>query len=237
MELGDVRVQLGYAQLRDRRLDAAETAAERARATVPAQALELLARIALARGRLSEAREQADAAVAVRNPQPASWLIGAEVRTAAGDYPGALARLDEAERRAKALGLESVYNLEALRADAFARSGRSREAEAAYRREAAAFPGNLLAQANLAALLFAEGRRPDALLVLDAMIAANPHPRARQIARRHPRSRRRQGLGRTLSALRPRTAQDELRANGAAAVTSRAPFPGGNQNLNPTEKS
>ena len=182
MELGDVRVQLGYAQLRDRRLDAAETAAELARATVPAQALELLARVALARGRLSEAREQADAAVAVRNPQPASWLIGAEVRTAAGDYPGALARLDEAERRAKALGLESVYNLEALRADAFGRSGRSREAEAAYRREAAAFPGNLLAQANLAALLFAEGRRPDALLVLDAMIAANPHPRARQIA-------------------------------------------------------
>ena len=182
MELGDVRVELGYARLRNRQLSEAEAAAERARATVPALALELLARVALARGRLQQARRHADAAAAVRNPQPASWLIGAEVRTAAGDYQGALARLDEAEQRAKALELESVYNLEALRADALARSGRPREAEAAYRREAARFPGNLIAQANLAALLFAEGRREEALVALDAMIAVNPHPRARQVA-------------------------------------------------------
>ncbi len=182
MELGDVRVQLGYARLRNRQLTEAEAAARAARATVPAQALELLARIALARGRLAEARQHADAAVAVRNPQPASWLIGAEVRTAEGDYEGALARLAEAARRAKALELESVYSLEALRGDALARSGRPREAEAAYRREASAFPGNLVAQANLAALLFAQGRRQDALVVLDALIAANPHPRARQVA-------------------------------------------------------
>ncbi len=182
MELGDVRVQLGYARLRGRQLNDAEAAAERALASVPAQALELKARIALARGRLVEARQHADAAIAVRNPQPASWLIGAELRTAKGDFEGALNRLDEAELRAKALELESVYNLEALRADALARSGRPREAEAAYRREAAAFPGNLIAQANLAALLFAERRRRDALAVLDAMIAANPHPRARQVA-------------------------------------------------------
>ncbi len=182
MELGDVRVQLGYARLRNRQLTQAEAAAQGARASVPAQALELLARIALARGRLVEARQLADAAIAVRNPQPASWLVGAEVRTAQGDYEGALERLAEAERRAAALELDSVYTLEALRADALARSGRPREAEAAYRREAAAFPGNLIAQANLAALLFSQGRRQDAIGVLDAMIAANPHPRARQVA-------------------------------------------------------
>jgi arylsulfatase A-like enzyme/tetratricopeptide (TPR) repeat protein len=182
MELGDVRVELGYARLRDRQLDAATAAAERARASVPARALELLARIALARGRLPEAQAHAAAALAVRNPPLTAWLIGAELLTAAGDYPGALARLDEAERRAKSLGLESVYNLEALRADALARSGRPRVAEAAYRREATAFPGNLIAQANLAALLFADGRRQDALAVLDQMIAANPHQRARQVA-------------------------------------------------------
>ena len=182
MELADVRIELGYARLRQRQLAEALAAAERARATLPAQALELEARIALARGQLAEARQHADAAAAGRNPQPASWLVGAEVRTAAGDYAGALARLDEAEQRAKALELESVYNLEALRADALARSGRPREAEAAYRREAARFPGNLLAQANLAALLFAEGRRRDALGVLDQMLASNPHPRARQVA-------------------------------------------------------
>jgi arylsulfatase A-like enzyme/tetratricopeptide (TPR) repeat protein len=182
MELGDVRVELGYARLRNRELREAEAAAQRALATLPAQALELQARVELARGRLPEARRHADGAVAVRNPQPASWLVGAEVRTAQGDYAGALARLTEAERRAQALGLDSVYNLEALRADALARSGRPQEAEAAYRREAAAFPGNLIAQANLAALLFAGGRRQGALVVLDQMVAANPHPRARQVA-------------------------------------------------------
>ena len=182
MDLGDVRVLLGYARLRNRQLSAAEAAAERALATVPAQAHELRARIALARGRLDEARRHADAAVAVRNPQPAAWLIGAEVRTAQGEFAGALARLDEAAARAQALELDSLYNLVALQADALARSGRPREAEAAYRREAASFPGNLVAQANLAALLFAQGRRQDALAVLDAMIAANPHPRARQVA-------------------------------------------------------
>jgi tetratricopeptide (TPR) repeat protein len=182
MELADVRVELGYARLRNRQLAEAEAAAERARATLPAQALELLARVELARGRLPQARQHADAAAAVRNPQPASWLIGAEVRTAQGDFAGALERLDEAERRARDLELDAVYNLEALRADALARSGRPREAEAAYRREAARFPGNLLAQANLAALLYAEGRRQDALSALEQMIAANPHPRARQVA-------------------------------------------------------
>jgi tetratricopeptide (TPR) repeat protein len=175
-------MELGYARLRNRELEAAAAAAARARPTLPAQAHELEARIALARGRLAEAREKADAAVAVRNPQPVSWLIGAEVRIAQGDLTGALERIAEADRRAKRLGLERVFNLEALRADALARSGRPREAEAAYRLEAAAFPGNLVAQANLAALLFAQRRRADALAVIDAMVAANPNPRARQVA-------------------------------------------------------
>jgi tetratricopeptide (TPR) repeat protein len=182
MELADVRIQLGYAQLRGRKLDEAERSAERAHAALPAQAEELRARVALARGSLEEARRHADAATTGRNPQPASWLAGAEVRTAQGDHAGALARLSEAERRARELGLSAVYNLEALRADALARSGRAADAEAAYRREGAAFPGNLLAQANLAALLYAAGRRPDALAVLDQMLAANPNPRARQVA-------------------------------------------------------
>jgi tetratricopeptide (TPR) repeat protein len=182
MDLADVRVQLGYAQLRGRKLDEAEASAAAARASLPAQAEELRARVALARGRLDDARRLADAATAGRNPHPASWLVGAEVRIAQGDYAGALARLDEALQRARQLGLEFVYNLEALRADALARSRRPADAEGAYRREAAAFPGNLVAQANLAALLYAERRRNDALAVLDQMLAANPNPRARQVA-------------------------------------------------------
>jgi tetratricopeptide (TPR) repeat protein len=189
MELGDVVVELGYARLRERRLAEAEAAAGRAMGTVPAKAHELRARIAMARGRLAEAQDEAEAASAGRNPQPVSMLIGAEVRTARGDFAGALARLDEAERRAKGLGIESVYNLEALRADALARSGRPREAETAYRREIAAFPGHLVAYANLAALLFAEGRRADAHAVLDALVAAGRGRAGRRAVAHLPEAR------------------------------------------------
>ena len=182
LELEDVVIQLGYARLRNRELDAAAAAAERALARAPAGAHELLARVGLARGRLDEALREADAAVAGRNPQPASWLVGAEVRVARGDLAGALARIDECERRARALGAGGLRSLEAVRADALARSGRIDEALTAYAREVAAFPGNLTAQASYAALLFAAGRREDAVSVLQAMVAANPGPRARQVA-------------------------------------------------------
>ncbi len=182
MELADVVVQLGHARLRNRQLAEAAAAADRAMAGLPAKAHELRARIALAQGRLAEGRAEADAATRVRNPQPASWLIGAELRIAQADYASALAWLDEAERRARALELDGVRNLLGLRADALARSGRLGEAEQAYRQEAAAFPDNLVTQANLAALLFAERRRAEALRVLGEMVQANPNARARQVA-------------------------------------------------------
>jgi len=182
MELGDVLVELGQARLRNRQPAEAAAAAERALRLVPEKAHELMARVALARGDLGTALGEADAAAAGRNPQPASWLIGAEVRTLRGDSAGALERLDAAEARARELGLETVRNLEALRADALARSGRTHEAEQAFRREIAAFPDNLPAHASLAALLFAEGRRADGRAVLDGMVAANPGTRACQAA-------------------------------------------------------
>jgi Flp pilus assembly protein TadD len=111
-----------------------------------------------------------------------AWLIGAEVRTRQGDTAGALARLDEAESRARTTGIDAVYNLEALRADALARSGRPREAEAAYRREIAAFPTHLVAHANLAALLYAQGRRDEGRATLESMLVSNPNPQARRVA-------------------------------------------------------
>lgn len=182
LDLPDVRAQLGHALLRAGRLDEAEAAAARVHAGLPAKAAELRARVALARGRRDEARRLADEAAGGRNPPPSSWLVGAEVRIAQADYAGALARLDEARRRADAVGLAAVYDLEALRADALARSGRLAEAEAAYRREVSGFPAHLRAHAGLAALLFAQRRRADALAVLEAMVAANPTPRVREAA-------------------------------------------------------
>ena len=182
VEMADIVVQLGHARLRGGELEAAERAADRALASVPAQAFELRARVDLARGRLDDARRHADAAAGARNPQPAAWLIGAEVRTRQGDTAGALARLDEAQARAGAAGIGAVYNLEALRADTLARSGRPREAEAAYRREVAAFPSHVVAHARLAALLFAQGRADEGRATLEAMVVANPNPQARRVA-------------------------------------------------------
>jgi choline-sulfatase len=182
MDLPDVVVELGNARLRNGQLAEAEAAGRRAMAGVPDKAHELLARVALARGDLATALREADAAAAGRNPQPASLLVGAEVRIRRGDYQAALARVDAAEQRARGIGLAAVRNLEAVRADALVRAGRPREAEAAFRREVAAFPANLRAHANLAALLFAERRLADANAVLAAMVAANPGPRACHVA-------------------------------------------------------
>jgi tetratricopeptide (TPR) repeat protein len=182
MELPDVVVELGLARLHNRQLADAEAAGRRAMSGVPEKAHELLARVALARGDLTTALREADAAAEGRNPQPASMLVGAEVRIRRGDYAGALARLDVAERRARALEIDSIRNLAALKGDALARSGRPREAESAYRSEVAAFPANLVAHANLAALLFAERRITDANAVLEAMAASNPGPRACRVA-------------------------------------------------------
>lgn len=180
--LPDVALALGHAELRAGRLQPAAAAALRARSALPTPAHELLARVALARNRLDEAEREAAAALEPGHPQPSSMLLGAEVKTRRGDFTGALAVLEEAQGRARALGIERIYRLEALRADALARLGRAKEAEVAYRREIAAFPGNLVAHANLAALLFSEGRRTEVDPLLEEMAAANPNARARGVA-------------------------------------------------------
>ncbi len=180
--LPDVALALGHAELRAGRLEPAAAAALRARSALPAPAHELLARVALARNRLDEADREATAALQARNPQPSAMLLRAEVKTRRGDLTGALALLEEAQGRARSLGIERIYRLEALRADALARLNRGKEAEAAYRREIAAYPGNLVAHANLAALLFSEGRRGEVDPLLEEMAAANPSARARGVA-------------------------------------------------------
>jgi Flp pilus assembly protein TadD len=75
-----------------------------------------------------------------------------------------------------------VYGLDFLRGDALARLARPAEAEAAYRRETAAFPDHLQAYANLAVLAFVQGRRAEVQEVLEAMARANPGPAANRLA-------------------------------------------------------
>jgi arylsulfatase A-like enzyme/tetratricopeptide (TPR) repeat protein len=180
--LPDIALAKGYAHLRAGGLFEATEAAHRAQPALPFGAHELLARVALARNRLTDAEQEAAAAADPRGPQPSAMLLRAEVKTRQGDYPGALAALGQARARADALSLGAVFNLEALRGDALARLGRAGEADAAYRQEVGAFPGNLVAWANRAALLFAAGRRAEVEPLFQTMAAANPGARACRVA-------------------------------------------------------
>ncbi len=170
----DLLVTLGYARLRLGRLDAAEAAGSQALAESALRAHELLARVALARGRAEEAERQVAAALARPEPQPSSLLLRSEIRIQSGDSARALTGVEEAEKRARELRMGQVYNLEFLRADALARLGRISEAKAAYRKEITAYPGHLLAYANLAVLHHLERRSDQRDRVIDEMVAANP---------------------------------------------------------------
>jgi tetratricopeptide (TPR) repeat protein len=179
---GDVWIALGEARLREGRLDEADAAATRAMSESATRAHELRARVALRRGDLASAEREARAARERARPLPSSLVLAAEIRTRAGDLPGALARLEEADRFAHAMRLEGVPGLEFQRADVLARLGRPVEAEAAYRREIARFPRHLQAWANLGVLLFLQGRAADLDRLMEEMTAANPGPAARDVA-------------------------------------------------------
>jgi arylsulfatase A-like enzyme/Flp pilus assembly protein TadD len=179
--LPEIEMAKGFALLRAGRLDEAGTTASGALAVAAPKAHELLARVALAQNRLDDAAREASLAQSAQ-PQPSEIVLRAEIETRRGDYPSALALLDGAQTRARTLGLDATHGLEAARADALARQGRLPEAEAAYRREITAFPGNLSAWGNLAALLFAQGRRNEVEPLLVEMAQSNPNSRARQVA-------------------------------------------------------
>jgi arylsulfatase A-like enzyme/Flp pilus assembly protein TadD len=180
--LPDTAVRLGLVELRLKRFEEAERLARGALSDIPTKGHELLARIALARGDLATAESEARAAAGSRNPQPSAILVLAEVRIQAGNPAGALEVVEQAQERAKELQLSSVYNLEFLRGDALARLNRGDEAEAAFRREIAAFPAHSHAYANLAVIRFIRGDRGGVDRLMDEMVQANPSPRAFLIA-------------------------------------------------------
>jgi len=181
---GDLLVSLGQAQLRNGRPDEATSSAKLALPFIPSKAHELLARIELAQKRSAEAEKQARLAVDPKNPQPSSMLFLAEVQEQRGDFARALEVLSDAEKRAGELKMTKVHRLEFLRADILARSNHLAEAEAAYRREIRDFPGELPAYANLAVLLFVQGKRQESSDLLSQMATANPNARGYSAAAR-----------------------------------------------------
>ena len=175
--LPDIEVAWGFVELRLSKLDDAESAGRRTAQLVPTKAHELLARVALARGDLAAAEAEAQAAAGSRNPQPTAILVMAEVKIREGKPAEALEVAERAASYARQLRLASVYSLDFLRGDALARLNRVGEAEAAFRREIAAFPRHSQSYANLAVIRFLQGDRAGVDRLMEEMVRANPSPR------------------------------------------------------------
>jgi arylsulfatase A-like enzyme/Flp pilus assembly protein TadD len=146
--------------------------AEQALASDPGPAHEVLARAALATGDLPRADSEARAAAADPALALPAAVVLAEVRSRRGDAAGGLALLDEARARHAGAAVPSV---QFVRGDLLARLGRHAEAEAAFRAEIAAFPGNARAYASLAIVSALQGRPlAESRALLETMQRARP---------------------------------------------------------------
>lgn len=174
----DLALATAVALLKAGRHGGAAKHAELALAASPLEARDVLARAAIAEGRLDAASMHARAALEASGRAPAALLLLAELQRAAGEYDVAMRTLDEAEHRSAA----PLQGIDHARADIFARTDRPDEAIAAYRREIARFPHHLQSYANLAVIYEILGRPREAEQLLAEMLRANPHRGARALA-------------------------------------------------------
>ena len=183
----DLALALGFAHLKHGETTAAADHARLALTSHPREANELLARVALEEGRFDAAEEHVRSALESGDSQPSTLLLLADVERSAGQLERALLRVQEAEGRAADLGIGRQGRLQGadyLRGDLLARLDRPEEAEAAYRREIAAFPRHLQAYANLAVILMIQGKSAEANELLEQMARSNPHRGAFLLAAR-----------------------------------------------------
>ncbi len=147
------------------RFDEARGHAELAVEVAPAQAQELLARLALQRGDPAAARSHAAAADAADPSLPMSDFIEGLILYNQGAYAASVAPLT---RAVDALGrrTEQVADVRYVLADALARQQRFAEAERLFRDEVAAFPGHIRARTGLALVYWTTRRQADARQVL-----------------------------------------------------------------------
>ena len=168
---GDVLLSLG-------RPAEARAHAELALSWDAAAARELLARVALAEGKLDEAERQASEGLKLRR-DPGLLLVLGRVARQRGDLPKALDLARQAETRLVQGGGEvRLKGLHLLIGDVLARSGKPEEAEAAFKREIELFPGDFLAPSSLALLYASTERAKEAVDVLRQLVTRNPIPMA-----------------------------------------------------------
>jgi predicted Zn-dependent protease len=161
----------------------AEGYARRALALSPAQAHEILARVALDRDDLAGAESEALLAKGDVLAELNAAVLRAEIRLRRAQLSEALALLDETKTRIAREKLPPLRDLEFLRGDALARLGRLADARVAFETEVRAFPSNSQAYARLAIVYGLEGRRvSEVRALLETMYAARPGPASAQLA-------------------------------------------------------
>lgn len=159
---------LANALLLDGQLEDARKHAELAMRSDPGKAHSILARVHLAAGDLAAAEAAAKEAIAAGGDVNAAVHTLASVQHRRGDFAAAL----ETSQRLTVNPLpRGVWS---LRGDALARLGRSREAEAAFRRELQAFPDHTEAAGRLVLLLVSENRNGEATDVIRDLANASP---------------------------------------------------------------
>ncbi len=173
-----VALSAAAAYLRVGRLEEAQTHAELALETHEL-ARDLLAQIALRRGRVEEAARRAEEAVAGRGARLGPLLTLAEVRLRQGRFGEAIELGREAEREfGERADREALRGLYFTRGRAFVGLGKAEEAERAFQAEIALSPSELAPYTHLAFLYALEGDGRRAGATLKGMVEANPSPAA-----------------------------------------------------------
>jgi tetratricopeptide (TPR) repeat protein len=172
------RVSLARGELRE-----AELNADLAMRESPAEARQVLARVALASNDLEGVEREVRLAAGGPGSGADNALLVAEVRLRRNQPREALALLDSALDRLREKGRQPPSNFQFLRGDALARLGRYAEAQEAFQEEIRFFPADSEAYSRLA-ILYAVQKRlvKDVYDLLEKMHAANPGPDSAMLA-------------------------------------------------------
>ncbi len=169
-------LRLGRALARKRQYDQAEAEARAAMDREPAQANELLARIAYERGSRDAAASYAQAAIARDAGLAMPFYIQGLVRYERGEYAAALPLFEQAAAKVAARPGLTVPGLYLHLGDCLFRAGRSEDAERAFAKELKLYPESLEARTRLGAFYLATGRKSNFVGLFTDLVAQAPTP-------------------------------------------------------------
>ena len=154
-------------------LEQAQAHAELLMKSEPSRAREILARVALERGDVKKAREEAQASVQGSHDPTPGYLTLGMIAKKENDFSAALKYLDQAASAVKN-HKKAPPTLHFNRGDVLARLGRNAEAEQEFRKEIAAYPENPEAYSSLILLLSSQGRTQEATQLVFELARVSP---------------------------------------------------------------